>query len=147
MIEITDTPFSPGARIDAFTKASGNAGAIASFIGRVRGEAGRVETLYLESYPGVTEAGIKAVAADAQKRWPLTDILIIHRTGTMTAGEPIVLVCTASGHRRAAFQACDFLMDYLKTEAVFWKKQTGASGETWIEPRAEDYKDNERWSK
>ena len=147
MIEITDTPFSPGARIDAFTKSSGNAGAIASFLGRVRGERGSVETLYLESYPGVTEAGIEAVEADAHKRWPLTDILIIHRTGSMGAGEPIVLVCTASEHRRAAFEACDFLMDYLKTEAVFWKKQSGPDGETWIEPRPDDYKDNERWRK
>lgn len=146
MITLTGTSFSPGAAIDKFASQSGNAGAITSFLGRVRGETGSVETLYLESYPGVTEDGIKAAELKARERWKLTDVLIIHRTGTMSIGEPIVLVCTAAEHRRSAFQACDFLMDYLKTEAVFWKKETGANGEHWIEPRKQDYEDNKRWS-
>ena len=147
MITITNAPFTPGTLIDDFTRKSGNAGAIASFIGRVRGESGCVDTLYLESYKDVTEAGMREAEQSARKRWPLADVLIVHRTGLMSAGEPIVLVCTASEHRRAAFQACDFLMDYLKTKAIFWKKQTGPNGEQWIEPRQEDYQDSKRWSK
>jgi molybdopterin synthase catalytic subunit len=146
MIEIIEINFDPGERLNAFTTASQNAGAIASFVGRVRGEKGEVELLYLEAYPGVTEQGIAEAEAEAIKRWSLIDSLIIHRTGSMSAGDPIVMVATAAEHRRAAFEACDFLMDYLKTDAVFWKKQTGPAGSEWIEPRAEDYKDRERWS-
>jgi len=143
---ITDTPFDPAKQIKNFTNASGNAGAIASFIGRVRGESGDVQTLHLEHYPGVTEAGIESAEQDARTRWQLLDVLIVHRVGTMTPGEPIVLVATAAAHRRAAFEACDYLMDYLKTDAVFWKKQMGRGGSKWIEPRPQDYQDKERWS-
>ena len=145
MIEILDKGFDPGKRLNSFTKDSGNAGAVASFVGRVRGEDRAVETLYLESYPGVTEDGIKQAVLEARTRWALTNCLIIHRVGEMSAGEPIVMVCTAAEHRRGAFEACDFLMDYLKTDAMFWKKQTGPDGSEWIEPRDEDYKDRKRW--
>lgn len=147
MIEITNTPFDPIKRLAVFNKANKGAGAITSFLGQVRGEAGSVSELYLESYPGVTEAGIEEAVAKAKTRWALTGVMIIHRTGSMGVGEPIVLVATASKHRRAAFLACDYLMDYLKTEAVFWKRQNGKDGSEWVEPRAEDYKDNNRWSK
>lgn len=147
MIKISDTPFDPTAKLAAFTKANNDAGAITSFLGQVRRESGSVNELYLEQYPGVTEAGIADAVSNAKARWELTGVMVIHRTGAMDVGEPIVLVATASKHRRAAFLACDYLMDYLKTEAVFWKRQTGADGTEWIEPRAEDYKDNERWSK
>ncbi|RZV41444.1 MAG: molybdenum cofactor biosynthesis protein MoaE [Acidimicrobiales bacterium] len=146
MLEILDSSFDPGKRLNSFSKTSGNAGGIASFIGRVRGERGDVSGLYLESYPGVTEKGIQSATDAAVKRWALVDVLVIHRIGTMSPGEPIVMVITAAEHRRAAFEACDFLMDYLKTDAMFWKKQTGADGEKWIEPRTEDYKDRERWT-
>ena len=146
MIEILDNVFDPGARLNDFTNKSGNAGAIASFIGRVRGEDGSVDTLYLESYPGVTEGGIQEAEANARTRWNLIDVLILHRVGNMSAGDPIVMVATASEHRRDAIEACDFLMDYLKTDAMFWKKQSGPDGSEWIEPRAQDYKDRERWS-
>ena len=146
MIEIIESQFDPGKRLNEFTKSSGNAGGIASFVGRVRGEKGSVDTLYLEAYPGVTEAGISKADTEARKRWSLIDTMIIHRTGNMSPGDPIVMVMTAAEHRRDAFEACDFLMDYLKTDAMFWKKQIGASGSEWIEPRSEDYKDRERWS-
>ena len=145
MISLLKTNFNAGARINAFTKKSGNAGAIASFIGRVRGEKGSVDSLYLESYEGVTVAGIQAAIDAAYKRWALIDVLIIHRIGEIKAGAPIVLVCTASKHRRSAFEACDFLMDYLKTEAIFWKKQIGENGSNWVEPREQDYQDQARW--
>ena len=146
MLEISDTQFDPGNRLNLFTEASGNAGGIASFVGRVRGEKGDVSGLYLESYPGVTEQGILDAIDKSLKKWSLLDALVIHRIGAMEPGHPIVMVITAAEHRRAAFEACDFLMDYLKTDAMFWKKQTSANGDKWIEPRAEDYKDRERWS-
>lgn len=146
MIEVTNTPFNPGEQINTFSKANQPAGAIASFLGQVRSEDGQVTTLTLQSYPGVTEQGIQDAEAQARARWSLTGVQIFHRIGTMNVGDPIVLVLTAAKHRRDAFQACDFLMDYLKTEAVFWKKQAGKDGAEWIEPRAQDYQDNQRWS-
>ena len=146
MLEILDTAFDPGERLNHFTSDCGNTGAIASFVGRVRGEKGDVSSLYLESYPGVTEVGIRSAIDLAKDRWNLVKVLVLHRIGTMGPGEPIVMVITAGEHRREAFEACDFLMDYLKTDAMFWKKQTGTDGEKWIEPREEDYKDRERWS-
>ncbi len=145
-IEISDMAFDPGERLNGFSKACGDAGAIANFIGLVRGQNGEVSELRLESYPGVTEQGIEQAIEQAKKRWPLTAALIIHRIGTMGVGEPIVLVATASKHRRAAFKACDYLMDYLKTDAVFWKHQSGPDGGEWIEPREQDYTDKNRWS-
>ncbi|MEE9273434.1 MAG: molybdenum cofactor biosynthesis protein MoaE [Robiginitomaculum sp.] len=145
MINLLKTNFNAGARINAFTKQSGNAGAIASFVGRVRGENGDVDSLYLESYPRVTETSIQEAINAANDRWALIDVLIIHRIGTIKAGAPIVLVCTASEHRRSAFAACDFLMDYLKTEAIFWKKQIGENTAEWVEPRQQDYQDQARW--
>jgi len=146
MIKLSDIPFSPTAELAAFTKANKDAGAITSFLGQVRDESGDVNELYLEQYPGVTEAGIQDAVSKAKARWELTGVMVIHRIGAMGVGEPIVLVATAAKHRRAAFLACDYLMDYLKTEAVFWKRQSGKDGSQWIEPRSEDYKDNDRWS-
>jgi len=146
MINITDIPFDPMAKLAAFTKANKDAGALTSFLGQVRDESGDVNELYLEHYPGVTEAGIADAVSEAKARWKLTGVMVFHRTGSVDVGEPIVLVATAAKHRRAAFLACDYLMDYLKTEAVFWKRQSGKNGTQWIEPRAEDYKDNDRWS-
>ena len=145
-IEICGTAFDPTAKLAAFSKANSDAGAITSFLGQVRNEDGSVKELFLESYPDVTEAGIHDTLTKAKIRWTLTGAMVIHRIGAMGVGEPIVLVATASKHRRNAFEACDYLMDYLKTEAVFWKRQSGADGTKWIEPRAEDYKDNKRWS-
>ncbi len=146
MVMILDSGFDPAQHVQQFTTSCPSAGAITSFLGQVRSEDGAVNTLHLQSYPGVTEQGIQTAEATAIARWSLVGCLIIHRIGTLKIGEPIVLVATAAKHRRDAFEACDFLMDYLKTEAIFWKQQTGDNGSEWIEPRPEDYNDNKRWS-
>lgn len=145
MIIISEAKIDIGAALDGFAKANHEAGAVTSFTGQVRSEENQVSKLYLEAYPGVTQAGIEEALQDARKRWPLSGALVMHRTGTMSVGETIVFIATAAKHRRAAFEACDFLMDYLKTKAIFWKKQTTAAGSTWVEPRDEDYSDQKRW--
>ncbi|MCA8899762.1 MAG: molybdenum cofactor biosynthesis protein MoaE [Hyphomonas sp.] len=148
-IQILDTAFSAAEALAQFEARAAGAGAIVSFTGLVRpkSQAGEVTGLYLQAYSPLTETGIAAAAKDARRRWNLTALCIIHRVGDMVPGDAIVFVATASAHRRAAFEAADFLMDYLKTEAVFWKKETTPKGETWIEPRLEDYADRKRWSK
>lgn len=149
MIKLTDSPFDAAEALCDFEKSAMGAGAIVSFTGLVRdtSKLGKVKTLHLQAYTPMTERGITKAAADANKRWPLDALMIIHRIGDLAPGESIVFVATASAHRRAAFEAADFLMDYLKTEAVFWKKETTDSGAHWIEPRPEDYSDLDRWSK
>lgn len=144
---IAPASFDPDAALARFRRANVEAGAIASFIGQVRpGDANDpTESLALEYYPGLAEREIENFAADALKRWPLKAIEIIHRVGAMAPGEPIVFVAAAADHRRAAFEAVDFLMDYLKSEAPFWKQEKRASGTRWIEPRSEDYADIARW--
>lgn len=147
MIRVSEKPFDPGAELSAFERAAKGAGAVVSFLGKVRERASDedVNALYLEHYPGVTERSIAEIETSAKKRWNIDDTLIIHRVGRLAPGEPIVMVCVASAHRRDAFEAADFLMDYLKTEAVFWKKEIREDGEAWIEPRDQDYKDAARW--
>ena len=146
---LTETPFDPAALLDEFSKSAINAGAIVSFSGIVRPHAkdGAVTGLHLQAYSPMTERGIEAAAEQAKQRWPLENVYIVHRTGDMQAGEPIVFVATASAHRRAAFEAADFLMDYLKTEAIFWKKEYTETDARWIEPRPEDYADKQRWTR
>lgn len=126
-----------------------NAGAVVSFSGQVRPKAGdsSVRALHLQAYPPMTDQGIADAVKSAKERWPLEGVLVKHRVGDIAVGETIVFVATASAHRRAAFEAADFLMDYLKTNAVFWKKEIRDTGELWIEPRAEDYQDQARWTK
>ena len=149
MITIASHPFEPAEALRSFEKRVEGAGAIVSFSGLVRDKSklGKVETLHLQAYSPMTERGIAKASAEAQERWPLAALMVIHRIGDLAPGEPIVFVATASAHRRAAFEAADFLMDYLKTEAVFWKKETTDSGAHWVEPRPEDYEDRNRWSK
>ncbi|MBB5519326.1 molybdenum cofactor biosynthesis protein MoaE [Amphiplicatus metriothermophilus] len=146
-IRISWTPFDPEAEAAHFRRRCARAGAIATFLGQVRGENGAVASLALEHYPGLTEAEIGRIAEQACARWPLEAVAIAHRVGVMAPGEPIVFVAAAAAHRRPAFEAVDFLMDYLKSEAPFWKKETGADGSArWIEPRAEDSRDKARWA-
>lgn len=148
-IRIAAAPFDPEAEIASFRQALDQSGAIVTFTGQVRpatGE-GSVSTLSLQHYPGMTERGIENMLDDAAQRWPLEAALVIHRVGDMVPHDPIVLVATASVHRRAAFEAADFLMDYLKSRALFWKSETSASGKIWIEPRDEDYADAARWDR
>ena len=147
---LTEAPLAAPALLTEVETAYPNAGAIVSFSGIVRPQNGageRVTGLYLQAYSPLTERGMAAALAEALERWPLDGARIVHRIGDMGPGDTIVFVATASAHRRAAFEAADFLMDYLKTKAVFWKKETTPAGSTWIEPRSEDYADAARWAK
>jgi molybdopterin synthase catalytic subunit len=148
VIRISPSPFDPGRELSAFEKTAGDAGAVASFLGRVRGEEMEtaVTALHLEHYPGVTERMLGELETEARGRWAIDEPLIIHRVGDLKPGEPIVFVCVSARHRRDAFEAADFLMDYLKTKALFWKKEITSDGERWIEPRAQDYSDAARWN-
>ena len=145
MIRLTDTLFDPGALLTEFSKGRTETGAVATFTGLARAEQGRAAILELEAYPGFTEAEIGKIADQARTRWDLHDIAILHRVGQIAPGDPIVFVATAAGHRRAAFEACDFLMDYLKSRAPFWKKEHGPDGARWVEPSAQDHADRARW--
>ena len=145
MIILTGQAFDPGALLSEFCQDRTETGAIATFTGLARAEQGDTTTLELEAYPGFTEAAIGKIADEALRRFDLHDFHVVHRVGKITPGEAIVFVATAASHRRAAFEACDFLMDYLKSRAPFWKKETGAAGARWIEPRAQDHADIARW--
>ncbi len=153
MIRVQIAPFDPHAETAAFAQGRGEAGALASFIGIVRDSThgGEVSALELEAYPGFTEKQIVQIEADARARFDLIDTLVIHRYGRMAPGEAIVLVAALSKHRREALQAVDYLMDRLKTEAPFWKKElrpTSAGEATeWIEPRVDDREAHARWTK
>ena len=146
MIRLSEDPFDPGALLTAFAQGRSETGAVATFTGLARAEHGATAVLELEAYPGFTESEIGRIADQARERFGLHDLLILHRVGKIGPGEPIVFVATAAGHRRAAFEACDFLMDYLKSRAPFWKKEHGPDGARWIEPAAQDHADRERWN-
>ena len=145
MIRLTDQPFDPGALLTAFSQDRRETGAVATFTGIARAEAGSTAILELEAYPGFTEAEISRIADQARERFGLHDLSILHRVGRIAPGDAIVFVATAASHRRAAFEACDFLMDYLKSKAPFWKKEHGPDGARWIEPTTQDLADRDRW--
>lgn len=149
MLRVSADPIDAGLELQNFERRNATSGGIVTFSGQVRPEAskGGVIALFLQAYSPMTENGIEAAITDAKARWTLDDVLVLHRIGEMLPGETIVFVATASKHRRAAFEAADFLMDYLKTEAVFWKKEKTETGADWIEPRADDYADATRWVK
>ncbi len=147
MITLTEAPFDPGALLGDFSRGRTETGAIASFTGLARAEEGAAQILELEAYPGFTEARIGEIAEEARARFSLDDFLVLHRVGKIAPGEAIVFVATAARHRRAAFEACDFLMDYLKSKAPFWKKSHGPDGARWIEPTSQDHADLGRWEK
>ena len=144
-VRLTFETFDPGAVLSEFARGRGEVGAIASFTGLARADGGATQVLELEAYPGFTEAQIGKIAEQARARFSLLDLAILHRVGKIPAGEPVVFVATAARHRRAAFEACDFLMDYLKSKAPFWKKEHGPDGARWIEPRDQDHVDLSRW--
>lgn len=146
MITLAPEPIDIAALTADFVAEAGEAGAIVTFSGIVRPDDG-VEALFLDHAPGLAENEIAVHEAQARRRWPLLAVAIVHRIGRVSVGEPIVFVATAAAHRRAAFEACDFLMDYLKSAAPFWKKEISARGETWIEPRAQDFADRDRWER
>lgn len=146
MISLTDQGFDPGPLLSGFCRGRAETGAVASFTGLARAEGGETTILELEAYPGFTETQIGAFAETARTRFDLQDLMIVHRIGQIAPGEPIVFVATAAAHRRAAFEACDYLMDYLKSRAPFWKKEHGPDGARWVEPRAQDHDDIARWA-
>ena len=144
-VRLTFDPFDPGALLSQFSGGRAETGAVATFTGLARAEAGATTALELEAYPGFTEAEIGKTADRARARFGLDDLAILHRIGKIAPGQPVVFVATAARHRRAAFEGCDFLMDYLKSKAPFWKKEHGPDGARWVEPRAEDHADLARW--
>jgi molybdopterin synthase catalytic subunit len=144
-VRLSSEPFEPGALLTAFCRGRSETGAVVSFTGLARSERGAVAALELDAYPGFTEAAIAETAEAAADRFDLQDVLIVHRTGKVAPGEAIVFVAAAAAHRRAAFEGADFLMDYLKSRAPFWKKSHEAGGARWIEPTMRDYEDAARW--
>jgi molybdopterin synthase catalytic subunit len=145
MIVISKTPIDPGALLGEFSAGRSETGAIVSFTGLMRGEQGGAVQLELEAYAGFAQARINEVADKVAEQYALDGLLIVHRIGVMAPGDPIVFVATAAAHRRAAFEACDQLMDYLKSRAPFWKKSVGPDGARWVEPTAQDLSDAKRW--
>ena len=149
MIRVTDQPFDAGVTLAEFTRQCGpEVGGVASFLGLVRDDhhGARIHALTLDHYPGMAEAKLEEIEQIAIERWPLAASLIIHRVGRMVPGESIVLVATASAHRQAAFDACQFLIDWLKTKAPFWKLEETDAGESWVDARAEDDDAADRWA-
>lgn len=143
-IAVQSEDFDPGAEIAALNDMAGSIGAIASFIGLVRGDDGLI-AMTLDHYPGMCESEIAAHAAQAKSRWPILALRIVHRVGRLEPGERIVFVGVASSHRQAAFEACEFLMDYLKTRAPFWKLEERVSGKSWVEAKVQDDESVKRW--
>jgi molybdopterin synthase catalytic subunit len=148
-IRIQQGDFDVAQEIAALSKGRTDIGAVVSFNGICRGTEGSepISALTLEHYPGMAEAEINRHADEAMSRWPLQGLTIIHRFGRIAPGENIVLVVTASSHRQAAFEAAEFLMDYLKTNAPFWKKEESAGGTSWIEAQSHDDAAAARWNK
>ena len=149
-VRVQAAPFDPGAELNAFAAGradSGGAdlGAIVSFTGIVRDEAGTLRQMEIEHYPGMTERAIAAIEAEAVARWALKAVLVIHRHGILTPGTPIMMVATAAGHRSDAFAAAEFLMDYLKSRAPFWKKEVGVDGAAWVAATDQDEAALGRW--
>jgi len=124
-----------------------NTGAVVTFSGLVRetDDERKVQSLTLEHYPGMTETSLEKIIQEAEERWPIQDVTIIHRIGELQAGEQIVFVAVAGLHRKAAFAACEFIMDFLKTRAPFWKKCRDEQGETWVEAKDSDLEASKRW--
>jgi molybdopterin synthase catalytic subunit len=145
VIRLQAEPFDPGALLTAFCEGRTETGAVVSFTGLARGGDGAVTTLELEAYEGFTDVEIGRIAEAARARFALQDLMIVHRIGAVAPGEAIVFVATAARHRRAAFEAADHLMDYLKSRAPFWKREHGPDGGRWVEPTAADIADTARW--
>jgi len=144
-VRVQSDPFDYGAECAAFAAAQTGAGAVVTFAGIVRGDGGRLAAMEIEHYPGMTQRALSAIEAEARARWQLNDALIVHRFGPLKPGEIIMMVATAARHRADAFAAAEFLMDYLKSRAPFWKKEFGPDGAAWVAARAEDEAALGRW--
>ena len=144
-LSVQTEPFDLGAEANAFAAACPTAGAIVTFTGIVRDNGGALAAMQIEHYPGMTERAISAIMDQAAARWTLTDALVIHRHGTLAAGDPIMMVATAAPHRSDAFLAAEFLMDFLKSRAPFWKKEISAAGADWVAAKQTDEDALKRW--
>lgn len=144
-IAVQSGAFDLGAEVAAFAAGVRGAGAVVSFTGLVRDEGGRLSAMEIEHYPGMTEKAIAAIVDEAARRWSLVDALVIHRHGRLGPGEAIMMVATAAPHRADAFAAAEFLMDYLKSRAPFWKKEIGADGAEWVAAKDADEDALNRW--
>ena len=147
MIRVQREKFDLGAEVARMTEGNHGIGGVCAFVGLVRDVAGDrpIAAMTLEHYPAMTEKALAAIEAEARGRWPLEDTLIIHRYGRLEPGDPIVLVAVASAHRQAAFEACQFLIDWLKTKAPFWKREDTGDETRWVEARASDDHATRRW--
>lgn len=148
MIRVQQQPFDLAAELAALRAGRTDIGGITMFVGTVRelGHADAISSMTLEHYPGMTEAALADIEAEANRRWPLLASLIVHRTGKLEPGDDIVLVIAAAAHRQAAFEACQFLIDWLKTKAPFWKLESGGAGDHWVEAKASDDALADRWA-
>jgi molybdopterin synthase catalytic subunit len=144
-VRVQADPFDYGAECAAFARTASGAGAVVTFCGIVRDNDGRLRAMEIEHYPGMTQSALEQIEAQARARWSLSDALIIHRFGRLEPGAMIMMVATASRHRADAFAAAEFLMDYLKSRAPFWKKEFGADGATWVAATDADERALERW--
>jgi len=146
-VRVQTQDFDLGAEIAALRAGDPRVGAVASFVGTVRdvNDGSGVSTLTLEHYPGMTEKSLEDICAQAKARWNILDTLVVHRVGALRPLDQIVLVAVTSAHRGEAFEACEFIMDYLKTQAPFWKKERTPQGDRWVDARASDDAAAERW--
>ena len=145
MIRVQSMPFDSGGELNTFSSSVVGVGAIVSFTGVVRDVEGGLSNMIIEHYPGMTEKALEEIRSEAMQRWDLADILIVHRTGLLEAHESIMMVATASKHRKDAFEAAEFLMDYLKSRAPFWKKEITLDGADWVASKSEDEDALSRW--
>jgi molybdopterin synthase catalytic subunit len=147
-VRVQAEPFDPAAEVAALRAGNPQVGAVVTFLGLMRdlNEGERVEAMTLEHYPGMTERALEAIVAEAAGRWALEGVRVVHRVGELRPEEPIVLVAVASRHRGEAFRACEFVIDYLKTRAPFWKKERVGGGERWVAARHGDTEAEQRWS-
>jgi molybdopterin synthase catalytic subunit len=148
-VVVQQEDFDTGRELDALTRGRVDVGAVASFVGLVReaNDGSPVSGMTLEHYPGMTEKALEDICEQAMSRWKLIDTLVIHRVGALKPGDRIVLVGVSSAHRGEAFAACEFIMDYLKTRAPFWKREETPQGARWVEARASDDEAAGRWSR
>ncbi len=148
-VRVQQQDFDAGRELDSLTTGRTDVGAVASFVGLVRdaNDGSPVSRMTLEHYPGMTEKALEDICAQAMARWDLIDTLVVHRVGALRPGDRIVLVGVSSAHRGEAFAACEFIMDYLKTRAPFWKREETSQGARWVEARASDDDAAERWSR
>lgn len=147
IVRVQAQDFDTGRELDALTRGRSDVGALASFVGLVRdaNDGAAVSGMTLEHYPGMTEKALEDICSQAQARWSLIDTLVIHRVGELRPGDRIVMVGVTSAHRGDAFAACEFIMDYLKTRAPFWKREDTPEGSRWVEARQSDDTAAERW--